>query len=102
MDGSAVSGRSLMSEIDVPEDYQGTTGNLVMSFFGFSPASEWYANLTVSAKNTDEEEIGHVEIDDAPFARNRSTEYSGSLFSGSNPFVVSLNTEWEEPQTLTW
>ena len=102
LDGSAVSGRSLMSEIDVPEDYHGTTGNLVMSFFGFSNASEWYANLTVSAKNTDEEEIGRVEILDAPFARNRTTEYSGSLFNGSNPFVVSLNTEWEEAQTLTW
>jgi hypothetical protein len=73
-----------------------------MSFFGFSNASEWYANLTVSAKNADEEEIGRVEILDAPFARNRSTEYRGSLFSGSNPFVVSLNTEWEEAQTLTW
>ena len=88
--------------IDVPESYVGTSGQLALAFYSISDADEWTTDISISAMDVDGDEIGAALITDAPFIRNRSTEYSGSLFNGSNSFSVSLNTDWEESYTDTW
>ena len=87
--------------VAVPDSYVGTTG-LAVSFFGFSSATEWTTPLTVSARDADNDIIGMVNVASAPFMANRSTEFSGSLFSTSGAFTITLNDEWDAPWTGTW
>ena len=87
--------------VAVPDSYIGTTG-LSVSFFGFSSAAEWTTPLTVSARDAENDIIGMVNVAAAPFMANRATEFSGSLFSTSGAFTITLNDEWAEPWTGTW
>ena len=85
----------------VPASMVGTTG-MAVSFFGFSSATEWTTPLTVSARDEDNDIIGLVNVAAAPFMANRATEFSGSLFSTSGTFTITLNDEWDAPWTGTW
>lgn len=87
--------------VAVPDSYIGNTG-LAVSFFGFSTAAEWTTPLTVSARDADNDIIGMVNVAAAPFMANRATEFSGSLFSTSGTFTITLNDEWAEPWQGTW
>jgi hypothetical protein len=87
--------------VAVPDSYVGTTG-MAVSFFGFSSATEWTTPLTVSARDADNDIIGLVNVAAAPFMANRATEFSGSLFSTSGTFTITLNDEWDAPWTGTW
>ena len=87
--------------VAVPDSYIGTTG-LSVSFFGFSSAAEWTTPLTVSARDADNDIIGMVNVAAAPFMANRATEFSGSLFSTSGAFTITLNDEWDTPWTGSW
>ena len=87
--------------VAVPDSYVGTTG-MAVSFFGFSSATEWTTPLTVSARDEDNDIIGLVNVAAAPFMANRATEFSGSLFSTSGTFTITLNDEWDAPWTGTW
>jgi hypothetical protein len=87
--------------VSVPASYAGTTG-LAVSFFGFSTSAEWTTPLTVSARDEDNDIIGLVNVAAAPFMANRATEFSGSLFSTSGTFTITLNDEWDTPWTGTW
>ena len=87
--------------VSVPASYAGTTG-LAVSFFGFSTSTEWTTPLTVSARDEDNDIIGLVNVAAAPFMANRATEFSGSLFSTSGTFTITLNDEWDAPWTGTW
>ena len=85
----------------VPASMVGTTG-MAVSFFGFSTSTEWTTPLTVSARDEDNDIIGMVNVAAAPFMANRATEFSGSLFSTSGTFTITLNDEWDAPWTGTW
>ena len=85
----------------VPASMVGTTG-MAVSFFGFSTSTEWTTPLTVSARDADNDIIGLVNVAAAPFMANRATEFSGSLFSTSGTFTITLNDEWDAPWTGTW
>ena len=87
--------------VAVPDSYIGNT-ELSVSFFGFSSAAEWTTPLTVSARDADNDIIGMVNVAAAPFMANRATEFSGSLFSTSGAFTITLNDEWAEPWTGSW
>ena len=87
--------------VAVPDSYVDTTG-LAVSFFGFSTATEWTTPLTVSARDGENDIIGLVNVAEAPFMANRATEFSGSLFSTSGAFTITLNDEWDTPWTGSW
>ena len=89
--------------VSVPAAYVGTSGQLAVSLFCLSGATEWTTDITVQAKNTGGDVLGAATITDAPFLRNRSTEYSGTLFSSSsNTMDVGLETTWGTPHVGTF
>ena len=88
--------------VNVPASYIGTTGTLSMSIFGFSPATEWTTNLTLSAKDATGANLGTATIENAPFRRNRVTEYSGGLFAVLAQMGVAVNEEWTTPFIGKW
>lgn len=53
-------------------------------------------------RGEDDDIIGLVNVAAAPFMANRSTEFSGALFSTSGTFTITLNDEWDAPWTGTW
>lgn len=100
--GAAVSQQRKERSVSVPASLVGTTGQLAVSIFGLSGSDEWTTNVTVTAKDADGVVLGTAAIVGAPFKRNRSTEYSGSLFGSAGSMDVGLNADWESPKTGTW
>lgn len=88
--------------ISIPANYVGTSGQLVASFFTISTVDEWTTDVSVSVKDGNGSSLGSAVINDAPMLRNRSTEYSGNLFSGVGNMVVSVNGDWASPYIGTW
>lgn len=86
---------------NVPSGYEGQT-NVAANIFGFSPSEEWTTDLAINAKSTDNTVLGSVTITNAPLKRNRTTEYSGPLFSTEGLTTVSLSTDWADSYTATW
>lgn len=102
MTGSAMSQQSKAIDIDVPSSYIGTTGQLSASIFSISDANEWYSNISITAKDASSNVIGSATITNAPFQRNRATEYSGNLFGCGSSLSVSLSDGWSTPTVGTW
>lgn len=100
--GEAVSQRLQDRVVTIPASYVGTGGQLTVSVFGLSPAQEWESDISVRAMDADENVMGSADIIHAPFVRNRSTEYSGCLFSTPVEHDLSLSTQWSEPHTGTF
>lgn len=101
--GEPVDGRANQERsVSIPTSYIGTTGTLTMNVFGFSSATEWTTNVTVTAKNSGGETMGTATITDAPMLRNRATEYSGPIFGSEVHATVSVNKEWMTSTTGTW
>ena len=99
MSGEATDEKSEARVVNVPSSYVGTSGDLMLSVFGMSGSSEWTADVTVTAHDNDNEVIGSAQISGAPFKRNRSTDYNGSLFRSSSPITLSLNSDWSASYT---
>lgn len=100
--GQAVSNQKKAISVTVPANIIGTTGELAVNIFGVSGSDEWTTNVGIVAEDADGNIIGQATIPGVPFKRNRSTEYSGSLFGSSGWLDVSINSEWDSPKTGTW
>ena len=89
--------------VAVPSSYAGTTGQLMLSIFGFSGASEWTTAVTITAYDSVDEVIGSVTVANVPLLRNRTTDLTGPLFSGSGKaFNISIDDEWSTPVSIDW
>lgn len=86
--------------IDIPGSYIGTT-DLAINIFGFSSSDEWTTDIAISANSTTSV-LGSASISDAPFKRNRTTEYRGPLFGSSGVMTVNLTTDWLDSHQATW
>lgn len=100
--GEAVSEQKKERTVNVPSAYIGTSRKLVASFFGISNEEEWVTDVAVKAEKSDGTVLGSVTIKDAPFKRNRVSEFSGSLFSGQSTMDVTLDGEWSESYMGVW
>ena len=87
--------------VSIPSSYIGATG-LAASFFTFSESTEWTTDVTVAIKDGNGASLGSAVIDDAPMLRNRSTEYSGNLFSSGSLLTISINGDWLTPYIGAW
>lgn len=88
--------------VSVPANYIGTSGMLSMSVYGFSSSTEWTTDVVVNVKNAGGDVLGSAIIADAPLKRNRSTEYSGALFSVPHAFTIAVNDSWLDSSVGTW
>lgn len=86
--------------VSVPSSYVGESGKF-LSVFTFSSSAQWNTNVTLAAFNGSST-ISSVAINNVPFQRNHSTEYSGNLFTNGGTTSLSLNDTWGDPFTGTW
>ena len=89
-----------VSSISVPSSYIGTSGQLQASVYGFSDEMVWNADVAITARDGSGNNIGSVTISDAPFKRNRSTNFSGALFTTDGTFDIGLEDSWLTPVEL--
>lgn len=97
---AATSNQAIM--ISIPTSYIGTSGQLSASFFTFSGADEWTTNIGLAVKDGNSTTLGSVAISSVPLKRNRSTEYSGNLFSSGGNMTVSIDDSWTSPYIGAW
>ena len=88
--------------VSVPSTYVGTSGQLSLGVFSISGTDEWNASVVVRTATSEDVTLGHATIASAPFLRNRSTEYSGNLFSSGGSMSVSIIDDWATPFEGTW
>jgi hypothetical protein len=100
--GNATTTKRQSRAISIPASYAGTSGQLSASIFGISNDIEWLTDITIESKGTNGETISEVIINDAPFKRNRATEYTGSLFRRGEGFALSLEDDWNDPYNGNW
>ena len=87
--------------VDVPSSYIGTVGQLMASYYCFSGAEEWTADITVTA-NSATDILGTVTVQNAPFKRNRITEYHGNIFGSAGGMTIGVNDTWDTSYNDTW
>ena len=100
-DAPIASNNSTIS-LAVPSSYIGTTGLLSMGIFSISGTDEWSTSVVVRTATSADVTLGQATITDAPFLRNRSTEYSGNLFSSGGSMTISMNEDWLTPHIGEW
>lgn len=88
--------------INIPASYIGTAGDITASIFGISGTTEWTTDVTIVARDGDDDILGQATVEGAPFVANRSTKYSGNLFSSGGAFALQLNSEWGEELAGNW
>lgn len=88
--------------LNVPQTYIGTTGELTATFWGISSTQEWTTGLAIAAKDADGGVINSVAVTSAPFAANRTTVYSGRLFTAPHTATFTLADTWQADKSLTW
>ena len=100
-DGSPTAAASNQAiTISCPSNYVGESGKY-LTVFTFSSFAQWNTNVTLAASNGTST-ISSVAINNVPIQRNRSTEYSGNLFTNNGSTTLTLNDTWGDPFTGTW
>ena len=87
--------------INIPESRIGKTGTN-LNIFGLSGATEWTTDVTVTARDGEDNILGTATITGAPFKANRATTYSGSLFSAGGGFAMTLTDSWDDDYLGSW
>lgn len=87
--------------ITIPASYAGRT-NTSLSVYGLSAAAEWTSDVTITARDGEDDILGQATITDAPFKANRVTAYSGNLFASTSGFSVMFSDTWDDEYTGTW
>lgn len=86
--------------ISCPAANVGQSGKF-LTVFTFSSSAQWNTNVTLAASNGTST-ISSVAINNVPIQRNRSTEYSGNLFTNTGNSTLTLNDTWGDPFVGTW
>lgn len=100
-DGTATGAQQQGYTFNIPSSMSGTSGN-TLSFYGMSDATEWQADITLTARDADDNILGQAVIRNAPFKVNRITNYSGNLFTANSGFTLSLASDWSEAYNGQW
>lgn len=99
--GNGTDEKSEVLSISIPSDYAGRTNTRVY-VFGLAQASEFTTNATITAKDNNGNVIVAQSITGAPMQKNRSTDYTGTLFLSDNSLGMILNDEWNTAWNGRW
>jgi hypothetical protein len=87
--------------VNIPSESIGQTG-VFLSVYGFSSTTEWTTDIALNCKASNNDVLGSATIENAPFLRNRSSDYTGLLFTDNGGWTLSLNTTWDDSYQGTW
>lgn len=87
--------------VNIPNASIGVAGESI-SIYGFSGTTEWITDIAINCKKNDDTVLGSATITDAPFIRNRVSEYTGPLFGDNGSMTLSLNATWDDSYQGSW
>lgn len=99
--GNGTDMKSDVFTINVPTSYAGRTNTRVY-IFGLAQDEEFATNATITAKEDNGNVLATQTITGAPMQKNRSTDYTGTLFLSDNSLGLSINDEWNTAWNGTW
>ena len=86
--------------VNIPSGSLGKANESV-NIFSISSATEWTTDIALNCKTSANVILGQATIQDAPFKRNRVSEYTGPLF-GTEPDMTFSFEDWDESYIATW
>lgn len=86
----------------IPDNYKGTAGTLKINLLGFCGTSDFTTNVSVTAKDAENNTIGYAAISNAPMKRNRTCRFSGTLFGSQNGLTMNIDDTWLTDYEGTW
>lgn len=88
--------------VNIPANYIGTSGELMISIFGFVPSADWQTDVTATLTASDESVLGQVTLEDVTLNKNITTSYSGGILGTSKAFTLSADDTWGDEDIHTW
>lgn len=88
--------------VNIPANYIGTSGELMISFFGFVPSADWQTDITATLTASDESVLGQVSLEDVPLKQNITTSYSGGILGTAKAFTLTADDAWGDDDIHTW
>ena len=88
--------------VNIPANYIGTSGELMISFFGFVPSADWQTDVTATLTASDESVLGQVTLEDVTLNKNITTAYSGGILGTAKAFSLTADDTWGEDDVHTW
>jgi hypothetical protein len=80
----------------------GYTAPLALPIYTFLQADEGKLNVTVTAKDKNDNVILERTFNNVPMKRNMVTEYTGTFFEHDNSFSFMADTEWADTIRVTY
>lgn len=100
--GEGTDARRQVRSVTIPTSYVGTQGQLTVSFFGLSPASDWQTDIDVRLIGNEESMLGSVSLPSVRFAQNLTTVYSGGIMGAGRSVSLTADDAWGDENTHTW
>lgn len=100
--GEGTDARRQVRSVTIPASYVGTQGQLTVSFFGLSLASDWQTDIDVRLMGTDDAVLGTVSLPSVRFAQNLTTVYSGGIMGAGRSVSLTADDAWGDESTHTW
>jgi hypothetical protein len=88
--------------VTIPANYIGTSGELMISIFGFVPSADWQTDITATLTASDESVLGQVMLEDVTLNKNITTAYSGGILGTAKSFTLSADDAWGDEDIHTW
>ena len=88
--------------VNIPSNYIGTSGELMISFFGFVPSADWQTDITATLTTSDESVLGQVTLEDVTLNKNITSSYTGGILGTSKAFMLTANDAWGDEDVHTW
>jgi len=86
--------------VSCPSSMWGLSGQF-LTIYSLSSTTEWTTDVTLTATDGSNT-YGQATLSNVPMLRNRSSEYSGNLFTFGSEFTLSLNDSWDDPYNGGW
>ena len=88
--------------VNIPANYIGTSGELMISLFGFVPSADWQTDITATLKSSDESTLGQVTLENVTLNKNITTSYSGGILGTAKAFTLTADDTWGDDDVHTW
>ena len=88
--------------VNIPANYIGTSGELMISFFGFVPSADWHTDITAMLAASDKSVLGQVVLEDVTLNKNITSSYSGGILGTAKAFTLTADDAWGEDDIHTW
>lgn len=99
--GDPVNSNAVKFTTTISSSYVGKK-DVSMSYYTFIDEAGWSATATITATDKDGNSLNTVNLSSVPMERNRSTNFSGNMFTSGATFAMLLDGDWNDDYNAEW